>query len=67
MNPHPVIFPILIEKYNLGGGLFGSRYFYDYLSNFGVSRAEAKEIKQIIQKWIEDQGGSYTGEYFNEF
>lgn len=51
MNIHPSIFPKLIDKYN-NGGIFGPRFYYEYLKSFGFSRGEARKIKKIIMNWI---------------
>lgn len=49
MNPNPIIFPKLISLYNEH-----PRLYYEYLERLWCTRGQAKEIKNAIQKWIEE-------------
>lgn len=48
INPHPDIFPLLISLYNRH-----PRLYYDYLGEW-LTRGEAKEVKKLIIKWIDE-------------
>ncbi len=51
MNPHPLAFPHLIEMYNKH-----PKFYYAYLKDWGVTRSEARQIRQIMQNWISETG-----------
>ena len=58
VNPHFSIFPRLIDLYNKH-----PRYYYQYLGEW-MTRGEARQIKLILIKWIEETNYPV---YLNEY